>query len=433
MRFLHAADIHLDSPLRGLSRYEGAPEEEIRQATRKALQNLVGLAIDERIDFVLIAGDLYDGDWQDHNTGLFFGAQMARLNDAGIPVLMIRGNHDAASKMTKSLRLPKNVTLFDHKRPETVTLDDPGVAVHGQSFAKQSVTENIATKYPAAVPGMLNIGLLHTSLTGAEGHENYAPCSTEDLLRHGYDYWALGHVHERRIVNEAAVGIGQPPIVFSGNIQGRHIRETGPRGCYLVTAEAGQSPTLEFRSLDVFRWEVCSVSAKDDDTADDVLAGFDTLLGETVDAADGLPLAVRVEIAGCCAAHAEFAAHPRHWREEFRNAAIQSGHGRAWLEKISFRTRSPLEPNELPDDGPLEELRGVLSEVRESAEKREELLSVLEPLLKKLPRELTRGDDALPFAESETASPETVTDWLDGVLDSVEPLLVEHLRGEGRT
>ncbi|MHC4875572.1 MAG: metallophosphoesterase family protein [Planctomycetota bacterium] len=428
MRFLHAADIHLDSPLRGLSRYEGAPGEEIRQATRKALQNLVGLAIDERVDFVLIAGDLYDGDWQDHNTGLFFTAQMTRLNETGIPVLMIRGNHDAASKMSKSLRLPPNVTLLNHKRPQTVTLDDLGVAVHGQSFAKQAVTENIAVHYPAAVPGLLNIGLLHTSLAGAEGHENYAPCSTDDLLRLGYDYWALGHVHERRIVNENGVAIGQAPIVFSGNTQGRHIREPGPRGCYLVDVEAGQPPTLDFRPLDVFRWEVCAVNADEDESTDSVLAVFEEQLGGIVDAADGLPLAVRVEVTGRCAAHGDFAAHPEHWREEFRNAAIQSGHGRVWLEKIRFRTRPPLNAAEQPDDGPLEELRGLLSEVRESPEQREALRTVLEPLLKKLPTELTRGDYALPFTSSDTA-----TDWLDGVLDSVEPLLVEHLRGEGRS
>ena len=428
MRFLHAADIHLDSPLRGLSRYEGAPEEEIRQATRKALQNLVGLAIDERVDLVLIAGDLYDGDWQDHNTGLFFGAQMARLNDAGIPVLMIRGNHDAASKMTKSLRLPKSVMLFEHTRPETVRLDELGVAVHGQSFAKQAVTENIAAKYPAAVPGLINIGLLHTSLTGAEGHENYAPCSTNDLLRLGYDYWALGHVHERRVVNEAGVGIGQPPIVFSGNIQGRHIRETGPRGCYLVDVEPGQPPKLDFRPLDVFRWEVCLLTAAEIDSTNDVLAAFEERLGEIVDEADGLPLAVRVDVSGRCAAHAEFASHPQQWLQEFRNAATQSGHGRVWLEKVRFRTQSPLVLSELADDGPLEELRGLLSEVRDSSEQRDQLLASLEPLLKKLPTELTRGDDALPFA-----NPDTATDWLNEVLDSVEPLLVEHLRGEGRS
>ncbi len=249
-----------------------------------------------------------------------------------------------------------------------------------------------------------------------------------NLLRLEYDYWALGHVHERRVVNEAGVGIGQPPIVFSGNIQGRHIRENGPRGCYLVDVEPGQPATLDFRPLDVFRWEVCSLIPAEDNSTDDVLATFEERLGEIVDEADGLPLAVRVEVTGRCAGHRDFAAHPEHWREEFRNAATQSGHGRVWLEKVRFRTQSPLALSELADDGPLEELRGLLSEVRDSSEQREQLLTSLDPLLKKLPAELARGDNALPFA-----GPDTATDWLNEVLDSVEPLLVEHLRGEGRS
>ena len=118
-KFIHAADIHLDSPLKGLEQYEGAPADEIRGATRRALENLVDLALRESVDFVLLAGDLYDGDWKDHNTGLFFVAQMARLREANIPVVAISGNHDAANKMTKSLRLPDNVELLPPARPST--------------------------------------------------------------------------------------------------------------------------------------------------------------------------------------------------------------------------------------------------------------------------------------------------------------------------
>ena len=123
MRFLHAADIHLDSPLLNLERYEGAPIHEIRNATRRALENLVDLAIQQQVALVLIAGDLYDGDWPDHNTGLFFVGQMRRLREAGIALYMIAGNHDAANKMTRSLRLPDNPSgdapLLAHQRAET--------------------------------------------------------------------------------------------------------------------------------------------------------------------------------------------------------------------------------------------------------------------------------------------------------------------------
>ena len=132
-KFLHAADIHLDSPLLGLERYEGAPVEEIRGATRRALDNLVQLAMDEAVDFVLIAGDLYDGDWRDAGTGLYFVKQMARLREAKIPVYLIAGNHDAQNKMTRELRFPENVTVFSSRRAGTVVIDDLSVAIHGQS------------------------------------------------------------------------------------------------------------------------------------------------------------------------------------------------------------------------------------------------------------------------------------------------------------
>src|SRR6185437_649372 len=121
--FLHAADIHLDSPLKGLERYENAPVGRIRGATRRAFTRLIDLAVEKAVDFVLIAGDLYDGDWRDYNTGLYLVRQLGRLRDANINVYAIAGNHDAANKMTRSLRLPDNVRLLSHEQPQTVRID----------------------------------------------------------------------------------------------------------------------------------------------------------------------------------------------------------------------------------------------------------------------------------------------------------------------
>ena len=111
-KFIHAADIHLDSPLRGLDKYEGAPVESIRGATRRAFANLVSLSISEHVDFVILAGDIYDGDWKDYNTGLFFVKELSRLEEAGIPVVLLYGNHDAQSRITKSLTLPENTRPY---------------------------------------------------------------------------------------------------------------------------------------------------------------------------------------------------------------------------------------------------------------------------------------------------------------------------------
>lgn len=264
-KFIHAADIHLDSPLKGLEQYEGAPVDQIREATRRALANLVELAVEQTVSFVLIAGDLYDGDWKEFRTGLFFVDQMRKLREAGIPVYLIAGNHDAANKMTKKLPMPDNVHLLAANKPETVHLEACEVAIHGQSFARSAVLDNLATGYPSPEPGMFNIGLLHTSATGREGHETYAPCTIDDLRSKQYDYWALGHIHKRELLCQ------DPPILFPGNLQGRHVRETGPKGCTLVTVDDQNRVRLEPVAVDVFRWEHCRVEAAGAENGDAVL------------------------------------------------------------------------------------------------------------------------------------------------------------------
>jgi len=171
IKFIHAADVHLDSPLRGLSRYESAPAESIRDACRRAFENLVELAIKEKVAFVLLAGDLYDGDWKDYSTGLFFRSRMVRLQQAGIPVFLIAGNHDAASVISRKLSLPENVRSFSSHKPETMQPEHWPVALHGMGFPNRAVDENLVPRYPAPVPGKFNIGILHTSLAGNAGHE----------------------------------------------------------------------------------------------------------------------------------------------------------------------------------------------------------------------------------------------------------------------
>ena len=136
-KFIHAADIHLDSPLRNLAQYDGAPVEALRTATRQALENLVELALSEQVAFVLIAGDLYDGNWDSTQTGLHFAERMSRLREAGIPVFLIAGNHDAANKMTHKLRLPDNVCYLSEREPQTIEVAGVGVQIHGQGFARR--------------------------------------------------------------------------------------------------------------------------------------------------------------------------------------------------------------------------------------------------------------------------------------------------------
>lgn len=291
-RFLHAADIHLDSPLNGLSRYDGLPDGDIRGATRAAFDNLVQRALDETVDFVVIAGDLFDGEWKDMGTGLYFARSMGWLDRAGIPVFLLSGNHDAESVLTRSVPWPPNVRLFGTRRPETHALPELAVAVHGQSFATPAVTDNLVLTYPDATDHHFNIGMLHTALTGRQGHAAYAPCSLEDLKSKHYDYWALGHVHEHEIVCE------NPYIVFPGNTQGRTIRETGPKGAVIVTVEDAQVISVERIELDVLRWARVEVDCTDA-TADGIPSLMRAALLSTWQSnAAGLPLVARVSLTG---------------------------------------------------------------------------------------------------------------------------------------
>jgi DNA repair exonuclease SbcCD nuclease subunit len=413
--FLHAADIHLDSPLRGLERYEHAPVDRIRGATRRAFEGLIRLAVDRRVDFVLIAGDHYDGDWRDYNTGLYLVHALGRLRDANIPVFIIAGNHDAANKMTRALRLPANVRVLDAARPETVRLDDLGVAIHGQSFARAAVTDNLVAGYPDPAPGWVNIGLLHTGLTGLEGHERYAPCTVADLRARGYDYWALGHIHTRHAPCD------DPPVAFPGNPQGRHIREAGAKGCLLTTLTPGDGVAQEFHRLDVVRWERGRVDATDlyaeADLLDRVATTLDDLVRSEPDP-DRL-LAVRVVVHGTSPLHDRLHADAERYVAEVRNLALERGEDRLWIEKVEFQTRS-ARAVALPD-GPIEELREVLDELRADPEALGALGAELTDLKRKLPAELLAGPDG-PRPDD--------PDWLRGVLDQAQPLLLDLLRPE---
>jgi len=293
MRIVHAADIHLDSPLRSHDRFGMSTATELRGATRRALENLVHRCIEWRADLLVIAGDLYDGTWNDYGTGLFFTQQMGVLRDAGIEVVLVSGNHDAESEITASLVLPPNVHRLDVVAPESLVLDDLGCVVHGQGYVTRDITENLAKAYPSRMAGLVNIGVLHTAVTGAEGHALYAPCTPAELAALRYDYFALGHVHHRQVVND-----GEFPAWFSGNLQGRTIRETGPKGVLIVDFEEGQPARVQFAPVDVMRWEGVDVDVTGVADLDDVYGAVRGRLADTVSRADGLPVLAHVRLLG---------------------------------------------------------------------------------------------------------------------------------------
>ena len=417
MKFIHCSDLHIDSPLDGLERYPGAPVEALRGATREALANLVGLAIERRVDFVVIAGDVFDGDWRDMNTGLFFNAQMRRLERAAIPVYLKKGNHDAASEITRALALPDNVHEFPTGRAGTFRIEALRVALHGRSFADRAVPEDLAAGYPAAVPGWTNIGVLHTSLAGYAAHDPYAPTSLDTLRGHGYDYWALGHVHAREVLQEA-----HPRIVYCGNPQGRHAAETGAKGCELVEIDAGEL-RAETVPLDVVRWSVLSLPI--DGLAD--LAGFRLLaearLREAHHAAGGRLAAWRLNVEGVGPMHRWLAAHADDVAAELRSVADAVSGGRAWVEKIRLRSRLPAAARAHQGrDDPIAECLRLTGELLDEPDRLRAFTdAALRDLLGKLPASLRTGAQSIGLEDPAV---------LAGLLREAEAMLLERLSGD---
>lgn len=422
-KILHAADIHLDSPLQRLGTYEHAPVDRIRNASRRALENLVRLAIDESVDLVVISGDLFDGDWPDQNTGLFFVAQANKLVRAGIPIVVIRGNHDAANLMTTSLPFPANpdgspimmsADEVDQRRFESL-----GIVVHGRSFRTRAETGNLAGEYPAPIRGMFNVGMLHTSLTGAEGHDPYAPCTPAQLTDKDYDYWALGHVHTR---GEFGLS-GSAPIVFPGNLQGRHIREAGPKGCVIVHIEDRGGCSTSFHELDVVRWQMCTIDVSGMQHCDEVNDAFQAWLSEAFVTADQRLLITRVELVGDSSLHHELHRRASALKASLQATTVTHGGDQAWLEELKIRSQVAqvkLGPTDV--DGPLESLSAVIGSLREDPQAGKIIEQELRSLIKKLPVELVDDGQTIPIEDSE---------WITELIESASADVVGRLQAEG--
>lgn len=387
MKFIHTADIHLDSPLSGLAAYKDAPADLLRTVTRDAFTRLVDEAIDENVDFMVIAGDLYDGTWKDYNTGHFFCREMGRLNKVDIPVYLLFGNHDADSEMTKRLTLPANVHQFDSRKANTFRIEELKVALHGRSYKESATVENLVTSYPAPIAGWLNIGVLHTALEGYAAHANYAPCSVAELTAKSYDYWALGHVHEHTIIQQS------PWVVFPGNLQGRHIRETGPRGAVMVTADETGIQSVDRLLVDLLRWHVVDVDASECSAMSEVVRlvgqAFERLVTQTP---VKIFLSVRVCIKGKTSAHGELFGLESQLREEVLGQAAGQGIDRLWVEKVRLETEPLANVSQLTErTDAIADLQRLLSEAPEDAVFLKSLMDDLRPMVDKAPIELIKS------------------------------------------
>lgn len=331
-RFIHTADLHLDSPLVSLALRDPELASEVGVASRTALTRIVDLCLAEGVDALLIAGDLWDGSQTSAKTPRFLKLELSRLSEAGIRCFILRGNHDAASKISKELEPPPLCHIFGTK-PGTEQFESGGhsIAVHGVSFAEGAVPESLLPRYPAPVTGAFNIGMMHTSLNGSAGHDVYAPCRVSDLDAHGYDYWALGHIHKR------AEHQGRSVVVMPGIPQGRDIGEAGAASVTLGLLSDDGRLGLEQRPVAVLRFDRLAVDLsglEDWGQAVAALTGAIRTIGPAPRAEDHLVL--RPHLTGQTPLSFRIARDLDQLRQEA--IACAESLPRLWIDKVENRT-----------------------------------------------------------------------------------------------
>lgn len=264
VRFVHAADLHLGAAFKGVAADDAHVRRELVEAPYRALERIVELCVGERVDFLLIAGDVYNSAERPVRPQLALMDAARALEDEGIRIFIVHGNHDPASDSPALVGLPDNVHVFSHASVERVVVEcdgHPVCAIYGRSFGRRDVKDNLARGFSRERSDTLAVGLLHANVGGRAGYDDYAPCSVADLAAAGMDYWALGHIHEPGVMSET------PWAVYAGAPQGMDPTQTGERGCYLVTAEPGHVHP-EFVPLASVIWDARTIEVGEADTLD---------------------------------------------------------------------------------------------------------------------------------------------------------------------
>ncbi|MDU8914063.1 exonuclease SbcCD subunit D [Aestuariicoccus sp. MJ-SS9] len=395
IKILHTADVHLDSPLTSLALRDEGLRAGIQAATRSAFTRVIDAALNEGVTALLIAGDLYDGAQRSAKTAAFLAGQFERLQAAKIPVFYIKGNHDAENPITGQVALPDNVHVFDG-RGGKVQLPDLDVWVHGVSFNGRHAPDSLLGKFDAPVAGAVNIAMLHTSLAGAAGHDNYAPCSVSELATLGFDYWALGHVHKRQVHSEA------PWVVMPGIPQGRDIGEAGPKSTTLLTIEDGEIAVEEVpTSVVTFLNHNIDVSGAEND--DEIRQRIRHSLHAPI---EGLrpddDAILRLTLSGQTARHWHVLRDRDIWTETVSQMAEETG--RLWIEKLSFVLEAPATAVET---SATEELGRLMEQIAAEEGFAAQALAEVDEVLSQLPSarraELMSDAEALSALTTELA------------------------------
>jgi DNA repair exonuclease SbcCD nuclease subunit len=301
IRFVHASDLHLDATFGGVDASDDKVAGALERSTLEAFDRVIQLCIDRGVDFLVIAGDLYNSVNHSLRAELAFQQGMRRLSDADIAAFIVRGNHDPADGWSAGLELPESVVVFPTDRVERHEVAREGkvlCAVYGRSFATSQVTDNLALGFQRGANDPYAVGVLHSNVGQREGWDNYAPSSVDDLRAAGMDYWALGHVHVAGRVMD------NPPALYPGSTQGLNPTEEGPRGCYVVHLDE-DGAIEEFVETASVRWRSLSIESSDVQGIDDLRTALELACVGIRESSAGLPVIVRLELTGRTAVHAD--------------------------------------------------------------------------------------------------------------------------------
>jgi exonuclease SbcD len=342
LRFIHASDLHLDTPFRELTRWNRELAESLKDATFKSFARIIDLCIAREVDFLLIAGDIFNSEQQSLAAQLRFVAELHRLSKEGIPCYFICGNHDPLDSWMDQLQLPDRVHRFGSGDAESRFFEKEGVRlaeICGISYPQKKVTKNLAKRYERTGDAPFSIALLHGSIGATGPHENYAPFTKEDVLAKGFDYWALGHIHKRQELSGAG-----PAIMYCGNPQGRDFGETGKKGCLLVTLEEGRKPVTEFLPTQLIRFEIVEVDLGGAERINQIPERLNTAITAIEGYEDGAAYILRVRISGRTPLHDRLKQPEEVEELMLRYNEEQSSAGRFTLiDRIEVATRSELD------------------------------------------------------------------------------------------
>lgn len=348
--FIHAGDLHLGAPFVGLATDNAFVGSELADATYTAFGSIVAEAIAREVDFVVLAGDLYDAQDPSLRSQLVLRSEAQRLADAGIPMLIVRGNHDPLGGWSAGLEMPDTVKVFGSReveRHEVVIEDDFVCAVYGRSYQRSAETSDFSPGYARDSRDTVAVGLLHANVGNNTDYDPYAPCTLNDLCSRGMDYWALGHIHKHEVLST------EPYAVYAGSPQGLNPKETGAHGCCVVTL--GRQGVVGFEHLDLAPvvWEALTVDVGDVEALDDVERAVRGALDEAR-VRSGRPAVVRARIVGRAPVHQELvrpgvrvdlmrmlqeeqmAGSPWAWIDRLDDATSPDVDVNAWLESPEF-------------------------------------------------------------------------------------------------